>query len=74
MFIFKFICVFAPGLGCGTQDLCCPYWDLFTEAYELVVATWGILVPHPGIEPVSPALQGGFSTTGPPGKSLSLLS
>ena len=28
-----------------------------------------ILVPHPGIEPVSPALQGGLSTTGPPGKS-----
>ena len=30
----------------------------------------GVLVPWPGIEPVSPALQGGFLTTGPPGKSL----
>ena len=30
----------------------------------------GILVPRPGIEPVSPALEGRFSTTGPPGKSL----
>ena len=29
----------------------------------------GILVPQPGIEPVSPALEGGFLTTGPPGKS-----
>ena len=29
----------------------------------------GILVPCPGIEPVSPALQGRFLTTGPPGKS-----
>ena len=29
----------------------------------------GILVPCPGIEPVSPAFQGGFLTTGPPGKS-----
>ena len=29
----------------------------------------GILVPRPGIEPTSPALEGGFSTTGPPGKS-----
>ena len=29
----------------------------------------GILVPRPGIEPVSPELAGGFSTTGPPGKS-----
>ena len=30
-------------------------------------------LPHPGIEPpsfVSPALAGGFFTTGPPGKSL----
>ena len=29
-----------------------------------------ILVPRPGIEPVSPALEGGFSTTEPLGKSL----
>ena len=29
----------------------------------------GILVPQPGIEPVSPALKGRFFTTGPPGKS-----
>ena len=28
----------------------------------------GILVPRPGIEPVSPALAGKFLTTGPPGK------
>ena len=27
-------------------------------------------VPQPGTEPMSPALQGGFLTTGPPGKSL----
>ena len=26
-------------------------------------------VPGPGLEPVSPALAGGFLTTGPPGKS-----
>ena len=30
----------------------------------------GILVPWPGIEPMSPALQGRFLTTGLPGKSL----
>ena len=30
----------------------------------------GILVPRPGIKPASPALEGGFLTTGPPGKSL----
>ena len=28
-----------------------------------------ILVPQPGIEPECPALEGGFLTTGPPGKS-----
>ena len=28
----------------------------------------GILVPGPGFEPASPALGGGFLTTGPPGK------
>ena len=27
-------------------------------------------LPGPGIEPVSPALAGGFSTTAPPGKPL----
>ena len=30
----------------------------------------GILVPLPGIKPTSPALEGIFLTTGPPGKSL----
>ena len=29
----------------------------------------GILVPQPGIEPMSPALEGRVLTTGPPGKS-----
>ena len=33
-------------------------------------AACGILVPQPGIEPAFPALEGGFLTTGPPGKSL----
>ena len=30
-------------------------------------------LPRPGLEPVSPAFAGGFLTTVPPGKSLSLL-
>ena len=30
----------------------------------------GILVPRPGIKPTFPALEGGFFTPGPPGKSL----
>ena len=33
------------------------------------LAACGILVPQPGIEPTSPALEGGFLTTGPPAKS-----
>ena len=32
-------------------------------------AACGILVPQPGIKPASPALEGGYLTTGPPGKS-----
>ena len=28
-------------------------------------------LPGPGLEPVSPALAGGFLTTAPPGKSIS---
>ena len=34
---------------------------------ELPHGTWNLL--RPGIEPVSPALAGGFFITGPPGKS-----
>ena len=30
----------------------------------------GILVPQSGIKPTTPALEGKFLTTGPPGKSL----
>ena len=40
--------------SCGAQaQLLCGTWDL----------------PGPGLEPVSPALAGGFLTTAPPGKS-----
>ena len=39
--------------NCGSQaQLFCGMWDL----------------PRPGLEPVSPALAGRFSTTAPPGK------
>ena len=33
---------------------------------HLLRGTWDL--PRPGLEPVSPALAGGFSTTAPPGK------
>ena len=41
--------------SCGSRaQLLCGMWDL----------------PRPGVEPVSPALAGGFSTTAPPGKPI----
>ena len=51
------------------------FFNLFT--YFIYLATsgascgkaCGILGPQPGTEPASLALQGGFLTTGPPGKS-----
>ena len=44
---------------------------VFLVVHEISIsAACGILVSQPGIEPVSPALQGGFLTIGPPGKSL----
>ena len=42
---------------------------LFFAAHGLSFFTaWGILVPQPGMEPASPALQGRFLTTWPPRK------
>ena len=45
-------------------------WVLVVAHKLSCSATHGILFPRPGMEPVSPALQGGFLTTGPPGRSL----
>ena len=45
--------------SCGVCGPCCP-------------TACGILVPGPGIEPVSPALTGRFLTIGPRGKSIVL--
>ena len=45
--------------SCGSRaQLLCGMWDL----------------PRPGLEPLSPALAGRFSTTAPPGKPLSAVS
>ena len=46
-------------------------WALVVVVRRDLVASWhvGILVTQPEIESVSPTLQGGFLTTGPPGKS-----
>jgi len=37
-----------------------------------VVTSYSRDLPEPGIQPASPALAGGFFTTVPPGKSVSL--
>ena len=74
----------ALGLHCGTQVLRCnmqaslaveqglssyAVWALWSRCGLSCPAACGILVPPPRIEPTSPALEGGFSTTGPPAVS-----
>ena len=58
------------GLSCVTQDLSLGYTDSLVVVCGLSCPeARGISVPGTGIELVSPALQNGFSTLGPPGKS-----
>ena len=70
----------AVGLRCCVRDShcsgfsCCRAWTLDAQAsvvvahgLKLLCGTWDL--PGPGIEPLSPALAGGFLTTVPPGKS-----
>lgn len=53
-----------------TQDLSLGYTDSLVVVHGLSCPeARGISVPGPGIELVFPALQNGFSTPGPPGKS-----
>ena len=69
----------------SAQNLCCIVWDLSLWYRDSLVVAHGlsscgmivtcpqaceILVPGGGIEPAPSALQGGFLTTRPPGKSL----
>ena len=69
-------------LHCVTWDLSLWCTDSLVVVAALVVEVWvvwvfgsrcsmgyGILVPRPGIKPASPASQGSFLITGPPGKS-----
>ena len=66
-------------LLCSVWSLCCSTGFLWLWCVGFLVVMCGlscpagcrILVPRPGAKPpTSPALQGGFLTTGPPGKSL----
>ena len=51
--------------SCGSLALECGLSSCGTRAL-LLLGTWDL--PGPGLEPVSPALAGGFLTTAPPGK------
>ena len=60
--------VVARGLSsCGSQVVECRLSRCGAWAY-LLHGIWDL--PGPGLEPMSPALAGGFLTTAPPGKSL----
>ena len=56
-------------LSCGTRDLSLRRAGLIAPCGIRFLAACGTLVPRPGIELVSSALEVGFLTTGPPGKS-----
>ena len=61
-------CVGAVCAGCRLSGR--SLWASLVVVHGLSCPTaCGILVPRPGIEPMPPVLEGGFSTTGPPGKS-----
>ena len=76
LFVHLFFTYFAASdLSCIMQCLSLRHTGFsLVAAHRLSCPTvCGILVPWPGIEPTSPALEGRFLTTGPPGKSLVLL-
>ena len=51
--------------SCASQALECRLNSCGSQA-QLLCGMWDL--PGPGLEPVSPALAGGFLTTAPPGK------
>ena len=55
--------------GCTGSSLLCAVFSLVAMQGLSFPVACGILIPRPGIELTSPALEGGFLTTGPPGKS-----
>ena len=64
------VCAAASGPSYIMQDPSLWCTDSLAVACRLSCSTaCGILVPQPGIEPASPALQSRFLTSGPPGKS-----
>ena len=64
--------VVVHGLLIAVASLCCGARALGAQASVVVArgprGMWDL--PRPGLEPVSPALAGGFLTTAPPGKPI----
>ena len=61
-------CRIFQNLYCGgraPEGMCSVVVELGLGCPEI----FGILVPQPGMKPMSPALEGRILTTGPPGKS-----
>ena len=63
------------GLRIAVASLCFRAWALgmwasvvMAHGLSLLHSMWDL--PGPGLEPMSPALAGGFLTTAPPGKPL----
>ena len=76
--VFQYTLFITAGgiFGCGVYSPVAALWPLECRGLSSPSAgaqlPWacGVLVPQPGIEPASSALEGRFLTTGPPGKSL----
>ena len=60
----------AQALGAHASIVLVGWLSFCSTGAELSPGTWDL--PGPGIEPVSPALAGGFFTTEPPGKPSAL--
>ena len=69
-----FIYLTALGLSCSTQESSVQGTGSAVTRHEISCSvSCQILAPWPGVKPTSPALQSGFSTTGPLEKSLCVL-
>ena len=69
--MYLFICLAASDLSCGTRDLCCVLQDLSLRSMDSLIVSCklsarvafsfstacGIVVPRPGINLESPALE-----------------
>lgn len=73
--LFRFFSLptfFLASIYLAASDLTCGRWDRVVVRGLSCRVACEIPVPLPGIEPTSPALQGGFLTTGRPGMSFFL--